>query len=173
VLEYELISAFYGDRCARRSGAPYMNHIDEGLVVLERIGASQTARRAFCLHPMVQGDEDLAHTWPRVGSLGVPPRVWVVALEYRNVANAYLASRAVSSVEEVALSPVTDVNQMLVADKVQNYCDFLRYHADSHPRASELDAYFRIWLARLGISDDAFTEHRRALSQRASRRESL
>lgn len=40
---------------------------------------------------------------------------------------------------------------MLVADKVQNYKDFSLYHADTHPRAKELERYFQNWFCRLNI----------------------
>ena len=40
---------------------------------------------------------------------------------------------------------------MLVADKIQNYTDFARFHRGSHPRSTALDHYFRLWLERLGV----------------------
>ena len=34
---------------------------------------------------------------------------------------------------------------MLIADKVQNYKDFLLYHKNTHERSDELDEYFNSW----------------------------
>ena len=57
---YLAICEFYGERRAKRSGVPYINHIDEGLIVLDAINASVHAKRAYCLHPIFQSDADFA-----------------------------------------------------------------------------------------------------------------
>jgi len=44
-------------------------------------------------------------------------------MEYRSVANDYLSTRIISDVQEIRLSPLPDVQDMLIADKVQNYKD--------------------------------------------------
>lgn len=164
-IEYRAIEAMYGADCARRSGVPFMFHIDEGLAVLRDLGATDRARRAFCLHPLVQADADLQASYPRLDQLSGDPAVLLLALEYRNVANAYLSQRIVNNVDEIALSPLPEVNDMLRADKVQNYKDFLAFHAETHPRRAELDAYFRRWLRRLDVDDAAFARWREVLRE--------
>jgi hypothetical protein len=154
--EYRAIEREYGARHAARSGVLYMNHIDEGLGVLRHFHASDHARRAWCLHPLVQTDDALARSYPRLTELTEDPQVLTLALEYRNIANAYLSHRQVDSVDDIALGPLADVADMLRADKVQNYKDFLLHHRDSHPRRDALDRYFRLWLERLGISRETF-----------------
>jgi hypothetical protein len=47
-----------------------INHIDEGLYILKRIGASEWAQRAYAIHPILQGDDELAAFW---SSDQVPP----------------------------------------------------------------------------------------------------
>jgi hypothetical protein len=54
-----LIAEYYGDRRAKRSGVPYINHITEGLVVMDRLGASKVAKDAYCVHPIFQDDATL------------------------------------------------------------------------------------------------------------------
>ena len=53
--------------------------------------------------------------------------------------------------------PLKEVRQMLIADKVQNYADFLTYHAHTHSRSKELDFYFKHWLAQLDVSRDLYS----------------
>ncbi len=156
--EYRAIAAHYGKLSALRSGEPLMRHIDHGLAILRHIGASDRAQRAFCLHPLVQADSDLAANISRLGSFTEDVEVIALALEYRNIANATLSSRMLMGAADIPLSPLPEVNAMLVADKVQNRADFLRHHRDSHPRAEELDRYFRLWLERLGISEERYAE---------------
>lgn len=147
---------FYGEGRAARSGVWFMNHIDEGLAVLGDLGASEAAKKAYCLHPLFQADADLASWAPRSGEATSDPYVLLLALEYRNIANAYLSRREIEGVGEIALGPLREVHDMLRADKVQNYKDFLLHHAATHARAAKLDRYFRLWLERLGISREAF-----------------
>lgn len=150
--EYCVVAEQYGDKRAARSGVFYMNHIDEGLAVLAGLGASERARRAFCLHPLVQSDEALARYYAYADQLTADPHVLTLALEYRHIAGLAPSSRELARAADIALGPLEDVHDMLRADKLQNYKDFLAHH-QRHPRAVALDRYFRLWLERLEIDD--------------------
>ena len=153
--EYEAIERHYGATRARRSGVPYMNHIDEGLRVLHRwLGASDRAMRAWCLHPLVQSDEDLRRSHAAGLLDGFEPAVVTLALEYRNIANAFLSPMqqhpGYDDSSRIARSPLDEVNAMLVADKLQNCKDFRAHHRE-HPRSAWLARYFERWLTALGV----------------------
>ncbi len=151
--EYEAIRRFYGDRRAKRSGVWLMNHIDEGLFVLRELGASDTAMRAYCLHPLLQGDDDLARSYADGLQRRVDPDALLLALEYRQFANRHLSRHRVPSPDAIALSPLPEVLQMLTADKIQNRKDFEEHHGTTHPEAARLRAYFAEWFVRLGVED--------------------
>lgn len=146
--EYKMVEKFYGDGCANRSKAWFMNHIDEGMIILSHIKKSDAAKAGFCLHPMTQDDDNLGKNFEMLSKKGNPYNVGL-SLEYRNIANAYLSKRAIKSIDEISLSPLTEVNQMLIADKVQNYKDFTIYHLGTHPRSNILEQYFNNWLEKL------------------------
>ena len=150
--EYCLLRKWYQNDKAKRSQVPLINHINEGLSILKDLNASQASQRAFCLHPLLQSDEDLAKNATKVASL-VDPYVLLLTMEYRKTANAYLSSRTIDSFEEICLSPLKEVNDMLCADKIQNFKDFLLYHQSTHPRAPELTQYFTNWLYKLNMQD--------------------
>lgn len=164
--EYQAIERFYGDRVAKRSGAWLMNHIDEGLFILKELGASDVARRAYCLHPLLQGDDDLVRSYADGLQRRVDPDALVLALEYRQFANRHLSHHRAASPEAIALSPLPEVFLMLMADKIQNAKDFERHHATSHPNAPRLKAYFAEWFVRLGIEEDRYRGLVRAIDQR-------
>lgn len=149
--EYRAIAAHYGNGAAERSRIPFMNHIDEGLAILRELGASDAARRAFCLHPLIQGDPDLLANWSRYDALKIPASSWLLASEYRRIANLTLSHREISSASDIPLGPLREVHDMLRADKVQNQKDFLAAHATTHPRRDALRRYFELWLERLEI----------------------
>lgn len=153
--EYAAVRDYYGDKCARRSGVPYIKHINEGIYILRHIGASENAERAWCLHPLIQLDEDLAINIKRLDTLELTsdPYVLALAFEYRNVANRALAKHNITSPDQIELSPITDVNDMLVADKIQNRRDFVQYHYGTHPNSEALLVYFDCWLKRLGVDE--------------------
>ncbi len=154
--EYALITSAYRGLCAKRSGVPYQRHIEDGLAILSALGASERAARAFCLHPLVQGDAAFAENLDALKT--ADPIVVALAVEYRRVANAYLSKHGLRNPSEIDLGPLSEVADMLRADKVQNYAEFLRNHRSTHPRATELDAYVQSWLSRLGIDEARFQE---------------
>jgi hypothetical protein len=155
--EYKAIQSFYGDDRAERSQCYKMNHIDEGLYIMHLYGATENAKKAFCVHPIIQNDLDLAANWETFREQ-FSPTVVGLAMEYRNIANAYLSHREISSLADIQLSPLKEVNDMLIADKVQNYKDFIIYHSGTHKRKKELDKYFNDWLQKLNISKERFVE---------------
>jgi GNAT superfamily N-acetyltransferase len=182
--EYRLALQFYGDHCAARTGLHFMNHVDEGLFVLRSSavkGCSEAAMRAYVLHPLVQGDEECASFLRRLSDKGNPadpvhsidPLVIALAIEYRSFANGYLSPNHAdyfeghrSGGDGVRLSPCKDVNDMLIADKVQNRKDFDLMHAQSHPKAALLSSYFDAWLHKLGVSKAKYDEIRHELLRR-------
>ena len=152
--EYEMIKSYYGNKQATRSQVPLINHINEGLLILEMIGSSEYAKRAYCLHPMFQSDDDLIKNYD--SNLGINQRVLINVMEYRYTANSYLSKRDISGLNDIRISPLKDVNDMLIADKVQNRKDFELYHLGKHDRSSVLDQYFKNWLEKLGISESQY-----------------
>lgn len=157
MLEYQIIKDYYGDKTAKRSGVPLINHIDEGLVILNYLNASEVAKKAYCLHPIFQSDEALLENYYKYFGI-IEKNVLICTIEYRSVANEYLSKRIIKSIDEIRLSPLLDVNHMLIADKIQNKKDFEKYHKDTHIRSKELTEYFNNWLKRLGINKEYYNE---------------
>lgn len=150
-LEEQLIVNFYKDRVAARSQIPLINHIIEGDCVLKELNCSIDTRKAFYIHPLIQNDIDLHNN----KNLLYPISSIVLAytFEYRNIANQYLSLRQITTLDDIQLSPLQEVNQMLIADKIQNYKDFILYHKNTHPRSNELNQYFINWLIKLDVYD--------------------
>jgi hypothetical protein len=150
--EYAAVAEFYGGRRAARSGMAYMQHINEGLVILDAIDASVVAKLAFCLHPLAQSDDDLPAFDPHLAST---PEVLVATIEYRNVANRCLSHH---TGVRPHLSPLAAVNEMLVADKVQNRKDYAAEAERTGSHRPELAAYFDAWLGVLGVTPARYDE---------------
>jgi hypothetical protein len=164
---FKAVQEFYGDRTAKRSGVPLINHIREGIAILKLIGADLFVQEAYAVHPLFQADADLTANFQTARELD--PYVLLYALEYRHVANSFLSNaveqgpNAWGRVEvqvnrPLKLSALRAVNEMLIADKVQNRKDFELYHKASHARTLELDYYFKFWLKALGVSETKYQE---------------
>lgn len=148
-VEYKAISSFYGDGRAKRSNVPFMNHIDEGLAILDRIGASDNAKLAFCIHPIAQSYNDV--TFSLVSEL---------AEEYTYFANKFLCTVETDHIRSLELlndhlfgdidyCMSNDCRDMLIADKEQNQKDFIIHHYGTHSRYVQLGEYFNLWLVFL------------------------
>lgn len=155
-LPYMIIKSYYGDKKAKRSKVPYINHINEGLIILREINATWTAIDAYCLHPILQEDEELENNIDLLKHIHL--KTIVTTMEYRNVANRGLHCYQVDDPANIYLGPLKDVHDMLIADKVQNRKDFLQYHLGSHPKSKELDRYFRNWLRALNVTEQKYDE---------------
>lgn len=153
--EYHLIKDHYGDRVAERSGVPLMQHIDEGLLILNYLGAADYIKGAFCLHPLIQNPNDYIQN---IDALATNDRVGISAfqsaLAYRKHANAYLCKPETDDWTQTEIAAfvgplLEDVRFMLIADKVQNKKDFMLYHHGSHARSDQLLRYFDQWMEYL------------------------
>lgn len=171
--EYRAIRSYYGARCAERSGVPLINHIHEGMVIIAAMDQKLpdgysfqdvSAMAGYCLHPLFQSDADLVDSGRRWVNVALHAQAGPVmlAMEYRWRANNWLSDKVcetaygLGTIGEPDAGHLSEVRAMLIADKVQNYKDFLAHHAGTHPRAAELDLYFRTWLENLGVDDATF-----------------
>lgn len=171
-LPYKYVSEFYGDRRSKRSGQYYMNHIDEGLFILSQFDDPRL-QGAFCLHPIVQNDDDLFKNSEemRLGHLlrGCEPYDIVCAMEYRRVANSYLSTHERKKAKDIDLGPMLEMRGMLIADKIQNRKDFEVYLKGNVWNSQDLDYYFKVWLERLGVSEERYIDIANLIQERTLR----
>jgi hypothetical protein len=140
---YNLITAKYGKSVAKRSQVPLINHINEGVDILENMGASEDAIKAFIIHPLFQGNDSLVESGNTITRY-IKPRVMMLVMEYRRSANSFLPHHQ----KKDYIKPVFDeVIEMLIADKIQNKKDFLQYQTKETmgDRYDVLDDYFDKW----------------------------
>jgi len=155
--EYGAILDHYQLRTAARSQVRLMDHIDQGIKIMRSRHVSTIAQRAFCLHPLLQGAAERADYYATVKA-GADPQAFDLAIEYCRVANAALSTRNLTSVAQIELSDISDVNEMLIADKVQNRRDFQRHHEGTHERSAALTNYFNLWMQRLTITPQRYAQ---------------
>lgn len=146
-----MISEYYGDRKAERSQVPLINHIKEGIILLNHLREDESTIGAFCVHPIFQGDEALKKNYERYGPL-VEPYVMLLIMEYRKSANSYTTKNG-RYYFDIQLSPLREVNSMLIVDKVQNKKDFIKHLRGKIDCSSFLDMYFEDWLRALEVQD--------------------
>ena len=125
-----------------------MNHIHEGIAILQALDADEYTQAAFAIHPITQCEENYKNFIPS----GVSHLVKELAEEYAIKANSYLCKPEtfyVSTMDDV-YELVGDMSyeciQMLYADKIQNRKDFELYHKKTHPKTKELAKYFNLWI---------------------------
>lgn len=142
---YNLISDYYQNQIAERSGVPLMNHINEGIEYLRAWGQHDNRiLDAWCLHPLVQNYQDVPNSDAKP-----------LAQEYTRIASRYLCVPENDWIEDPAqlYDHLGDMSKecawMLLADKVQNQKDFRIHHLFKHERHTELENYFNLWIKTL------------------------
>jgi len=158
-IAYEYVKEYYKDKVAVRSGLPYMNHIDEGLTILDVLGSSEYVKEAYCLHPLLQEDCSFVSMGYRDIKM-LDSYVVFLAMEYRAIANNYLPPNFKHGDRKVQISLISGVNQLLTADKIQNYKDYELHQK----RDSDLDGYFATWLDALGVTMDSYNKFKEIIS---------
>lgn len=162
---YALIQRRYQGKIARRSGVSYMNHIrEEVLLLYSMYGDDAELIEAYCLHPIFQSDKSLSNLLVegQAELALLSPRIIILAMEYRRVANSYTIRHKIKAPTSIDIGPLTKVHQMLVADKIQNKKDFMKYMYLKHDRPSYRKVsehglqYFDSWLNRLGVSPKVY-----------------
>lgn len=153
-IAYSVIQRYYKDKRANRSGVPFIYHIDEGGTILEALEQPNHVKDAYYLHPLLQDDAEFLRNYNgtslfRKGNFDINPLSLTLAMEYRHIANSYLST---GSPEDFYGFTCPEVKQMLIADKVQNFKDFMTYHYGTHKRTGELFEYFLNWEDLLEIN---------------------
>jgi hypothetical protein len=144
---YKLIQKEYKGKVTKRSQVPLIYHIDEGGGILNKIGATEIVKDAYYLHPLLQSDE-MFNIHKGDCFDGINTQSVILSMEYRRVANSYLSTMNVG--DFVGFS-CNEIKQMLIADKIQNFKDFMMYHFGKHDRSSELHEYFNNWFDLLDV----------------------
>lgn len=151
---YSIIQRHYKDKRANRSGVPFIYHIDEGGTILDALEQPDYVKDAYYLHPLLQDDAEFLRNYAgtslfKTHTFDINPLALTLAMEYRHIANSYLST---GSPEDFYGFTCPEVKQMLIADKVQNFKDFMTYHYGTHKRTGELFEYFLNWEDLLQIN---------------------
>jgi hypothetical protein len=160
--EYIFTKGQLAGKSAKRSGVPYFTHVKEGLHILSLLphmgifDVDIFTEKAYCLHAVSQNDADLMEfygNFHRFSSTSIG-----YAMEYRNVANRSLRTsfKKEFNYTEIILSPIPQVNYMLIADKIQNRKDFLKYYPYPGEHWDSINHYFNMWMKRLDVSEDFY-----------------
>jgi hypothetical protein len=156
--EYRLIEREYGVQRAARSQVLLIDHIHQGLQIMDLFGASVSAKQAFCLHPLVQNFTDLEANLSKICREELlNPRALILAMEYRHKANSFLCKPEndhyiPSELKALVGELLPEVRHMLIADKIQNNKDFMLHHYGTHERSAQLKDYFEDWFHVLDVS---------------------
>lgn len=152
---YKIMQQYYGNDKTKRSEVPLIYHIEEGGSILNTIGASDIVKDAYYLHPLLQSDEGFNKN-KSYDFTGINTESVILAMEYRRVANSYLST---NNIEDFVGFSCEEVKQMLMADKIQNYKDFMLFHYEKHERSNELYQYFNHWFRLLNIDYNDWADY--------------
>lgn len=137
---YKIIQEYYKGKFAKRTGLSYMNHIHEGIMILEDIDEQE----AFMLHPIFQDGAE-----KNFDLKNIKKNVITLAKRYAKTANSYLPKDYEKDPPKIP----SNIYRLLSIDKVQNYKDFiLNKHVFSEEKVEQMKIYFSKWFEALCLS---------------------
>lgn len=162
--EYKLIETTYNDIINPNNNTFYMNHIDEGLYILYKLDASLEAKLGYILYPLFQTDNKIKLMYNHTDLNNLSNQAIINAIEYRSVANEYLSHKIITDIDDIRLSPLKDVNMMLIADKIQGRKDIEKYQK-TDLKYKQLLTYFKNWLNILNITENKYLKLKNDLNK--------
>ncbi|BBI90576.1 hypothetical protein HYO65_gp184 [Tenacibaculum phage PTm1] len=157
----KIIMEAYGDKRTKRTNVPYMNHIFEGMQVINHFKNKytfyelKTALFAYILHPIFQAfDNNHKQVVDKYINF-LKSDVIFNSVSYGHEANSYLRYHYQDG-KDLTFNKYENpiVGLALIADKIQNFKDLeLWYGNSTHEHYDDLEAYFNVWLQNLGISE--------------------
>lgn len=158
--EYIQIRKFYAGRTCKRTGVAHIEHIDQGLRILDDLNAPQDTKRAWCLHPLAQAvtsgsdrkDKNVgAYLLGRWRNRVAATR----AFDYALSADQVLSRDPLHRFDNIVKPTLASTYMMLVADKIQNYHHFESEWDSFDPQDRyRLSTYFDRWHDVLSLNPD-------------------
>lgn len=167
--EYRAIQEHFAARVAHHSGVPLLQHIEEGLVILGELDATEDAMRAFCLHPLFDSDEALIRFGQDyMNSVDADPFIVLLVMEYRYRINAWRGTKhSCGGGSQMGQShdslpvpgPLEAVQQMLIATQVHGRKELVRQPLRGRDSPSvDRMLQFDQWLLALGVDSAEYEE---------------
>jgi len=150
--EYILAEKDLTPTISRRSQQSHFIHVRQGIEILRAMKSSYAAQRAFAIHPLLQDKEKLDFYRFRMENCSV--HAVVLAMEFCALATAgKRPHNPLGKTWMPAVSNVHEVNDMLIADKIQNWVSYKKYH-NLYPDLDkkQMIAYFNKWFDALGVT---------------------
>lgn len=159
--EYKIIEDYYKDKY-HSNGVSFMKHIDEGLAIMKWMGTSESAKKSFCLHPIYQSEKSIKDFGIKDLSdnkLKLDSNIITNVLEFRRIDNLYTNDMRISSPGDIKISTLDEVNQMLIADKIQNRKEFENYYDGNE----DFSMYLINWFRKLDINENMYRDYKSRL----------
>lgn len=123
---------------------PLLNSIHAGCHILQLRKQELWTQRAFCLYPIFQPDDLFVDKGLEYIQYTGADYSVTCALEYRGIVNS----------TDIRKSPLPDVNEMLIANKVQGR----KYVEKRYPEDNIILVYYQ-WLKLLEVDETAYQEY--------------
>jgi len=140
--EYTYINDLLGNSINKQTHDLRINQIEEGLAILNILNAPNLVRKAYCLHMLFESDEALSKSMELNRMPHTDPKSVLLAMEFRNIIKTRINGK-------IKLSPLSEVNQMILAAKIQRYKTFEILYKGEKPHSDEIERDYQLWIKRL------------------------
>ncbi len=124
----------------------YISYTYKVMAVNKWLNFSKICTDSLIILPLLWSDKDFVNNWK---TITISSNLAFFISEYKNVSKNYNLDRKIQSTSDIVISPITDVNNLLLSTAIVNYNNYENHYKLTHPRASLFGEYYKNWLVRL------------------------
>lgn len=143
-IEYNYMKDLFSTSVSKRTKDLSTNPMEEGLAILNILESNHITKKAYCIHQLFHNDESLERSWDGNRFPNCDIKSMLLAMEFRTLYKSKPNRNGI-----IKLSPIKEVNEMMLAYKMQQYKNFEINGRGQTDNDELVESSFKNWIKQL------------------------